>query len=99
MAKKSSYPANALDIGRAQLFRGTGAYAYGAPKALPRMDLNLRFKYTVRGSERETPSGDAIMARRRKTPHDDYALYMLTWLFAGLVVVAGIAGLIGRFAH
>ena len=39
------------------------------------------------------------MARRRKTPHDDYALYMLTWLFAGLVVVAGVAGLIGRFAH
>ena len=67
--------------------------------ALPRMDLNLRFKYSLRGSERQTPSGDAIMARRRKTPHDDYALYMLTWLFAGLVVVAGIAGLIGRFAH
>jgi hypothetical protein len=39
------------------------------------------------------------MARRRKTPHDDDALYMLTWFFAGLVVVAGIAGLIGGFAH
>jgi hypothetical protein len=63
------------------------------------MDLNLRFKYSLRGSERETPSGDAIMARRRKTPHDDDALYMLTWFFAGLLVVAGIAGLIGRFAH
>jgi hypothetical protein len=62
------------------------------------MDLNLRFKYSLRDL-RETPSGDAIMARRRKTPHDDDALYMLTWFFAGLLVVAGIAGLIGRFAH
>jgi hypothetical protein len=62
------------------------------------MDLNPRFKYSLRGSEREAPSGDAIMARRRKTPHDDYELYMLTWLFAGLVVVAAIAGFIGE-AH
>jgi hypothetical protein len=31
------------------------------------------------------------MARCRKTPHDDDALYMLTWFFAGLFVIAGIA--------
>ena len=90
MAKKSVHPASGPDIGRMQLFAGLDPM---------RVDLNLGFKYIVRGSEREAPSGDAIMARRRKTPHDDYALYMLTWLFAGLVVVAGIAGLIGRFAH
>jgi hypothetical protein len=47
----------------------------------------------------EATTGDAIMTRRRKTPHDDYDLYMLTWLFAGLVVVAAIAGLIGGIAH
>jgi hypothetical protein len=63
------------------------------------MDLNLRLKYSLRGSERETPSGDAIMARRKKTPHDDYDLYMLTWLFAGLVVVSAIAGMIGGIPH
>jgi hypothetical protein len=39
------------------------------------------------------------MARRRKTPHDDYDLYMLTWLFAGLVVVSAIAGMIGGIPH
>jgi hypothetical protein len=35
------------------------------------------------------------MIRRKKTPHDDYALDMLTWLFVGLVVVSAIAGMIG----
>jgi hypothetical protein len=37
--------------------------------------------------------------RRRKRPHDDYELYMLTWLFAGLVVVAAIAGMVGGIAY
>jgi hypothetical protein len=99
MAKKSAHPVSGPHIGRMQLFAGLELMRMDRQRLCPRVDLNLRFKYSLRGSERETPSGDANMARRIKTPHDDYALYMLTWLFAGLVVVAGIAGLFGRFAH
>jgi hypothetical protein len=39
-----------------------------------------------------------IMTRRRKTTLDD-SLSRLTWLFAWLVVIAAVAGLIGEVTH
>jgi hypothetical protein len=46
----------------------------------------------------EATTGDAIMTRRRKTL-DNQGLNALTWLFAGLVVVAAIAGMVGGIVH
>jgi hypothetical protein len=39
------------------------------------------------------------MARRIKTPSDEYLLGTLTWLFLGLVVVSAIAGLFSELTH
>jgi hypothetical protein len=39
------------------------------------------------------------MARRIKTPFDDYGLPALTWIFAGLIVVAAVAGLFSELIH
>lgn len=47
----------------------------------------------------EAPRGIATMTRRRKTTLDDYSLSTLTWLFAWLVVIAAVAGLIGEVAR
>jgi hypothetical protein len=47
----------------------------------------------------EAPRGMPIMTRRRKTTLDDYSLSRLTWLFAWLVVIAAVAGLIGEVTH
>lgn len=43
--------------------------------------------------------GGCHMTRRRKPMRDDYSLDRLTWLFACLVVIAAIAGMIGQIAH
>lgn len=47
----------------------------------------------------EATTGDANMTRRTKTTLDDYSLGTLTRLFAWLIVLAAIAGLIGEVAH
>ena len=42
--------------------------------------------------------GDADMSRRRKMK-PDLALDKLTWLFAGLIILAAVAGVIGGVAR
>ncbi len=36
------------------------------------------------------------MSRRKKSTVDDYSYHMLTRLFAGLLVLAAVAGLVGE---
>ena len=43
----------------------------------------------------EATTGDADMTRRRKTKPTDLTLDKLTWLFAGLIILAAVAGVIG----
>jgi hypothetical protein len=43
--------------------------------------------------------GDADMTRRRKTKPADLTLDKLTWLFAGLIILAAVAGVIGGVAR
>jgi hypothetical protein len=63
------------------------------------MGLDVRLDVSCGDLSVEATTGDANMTRRKKTPHDDHTLDMLTWLFAGLVVVAAIAGMIGGITH
>jgi len=53
----------------------------------------------VRGSSVEATMGDADMSRRRKTKPADLTLDKLTWLFAGLIILAAVAGVIGGVAR
>ena len=39
------------------------------------------------------------MARRTKTPADEYLLGTLTWLFLGLIVAAAVVGLFSVLRH
>ena len=43
--------------------------------------------------------GDADMSRRRKAKSSDLILDKLTWLFAGLIILAAVAGVIGGVAR
>jgi hypothetical protein len=47
----------------------------------------------------EATMGDADMSRRRKTKPADLTLDKLTWLFAGLIILAAVAGVIGGVAR
>jgi hypothetical protein len=53
----------------------------------------------VRGLSVEATKGDADMTRRRKMKPADPTLDKLTWLFAGLIILAAVAGAIGAVAR